>query len=49
MPPRAYLPDLLHAAGCVRAGEALTVEGGVVTALGEPAPLEAMRAVLAER
>jgi len=38
MPPRAYLPDLIHAAGGVRAGVALTVGDGVVTALGEPGP-----------
>jgi formimidoylglutamate deiminase len=38
MPPRAYLPELLHAAGNVHAGAALTVQDGVVTALGDPAP-----------
>jgi formimidoylglutamate deiminase len=37
MPSRSYLPDLLYAAGEVRAGAALTVEGGLVAALGEPA------------
>jgi formimidoylglutamate deiminase len=35
---RAYVPDLLYAAGEVRAGAALTVVGGVVSAVGAPAP-----------
>lgn len=38
MGARAYAPDLLYAAGEVRTGEALTVEDGIVTALGRPAP-----------
>ncbi len=36
-PPRAYLPDLLYAAGRVRAGAALSVRDGMVAAVGEPA------------
>ncbi len=36
-PPRAYLPDLLHAAGQVCAGAALSVKDGAVVAVGEPA------------
>lgn len=37
-PPRAYLPDLLLAAGEVHAGAALSVAGGSVVAVGAPAP-----------
>jgi formimidoylglutamate deiminase len=37
-PPRAYLPDLLVAGGRVHEGAALSVSGGVVAAVGEPAP-----------
>jgi formimidoylglutamate deiminase len=37
-PPRAYLPDLLVAGGRVYEGAALSVAGGVVEAVGEPAP-----------
>ncbi len=35
--PRAYLPDLLLADGSPRSGAALSVAGGVVVAVGEPA------------
>ncbi len=37
-PPRAYLPDLLVAGGGVHEGAALSIAGGVVVAVGEPAP-----------
>jgi formimidoylglutamate deiminase len=37
-PPRAYLPDLLVAGGRVHEGVALSVSGGLVVAVGEPAP-----------
>ena len=37
-PPRAYLPDLLVAGGGVREGASLSVEDGVVVAVGAPAP-----------
>jgi formimidoylglutamate deiminase len=36
--PRTFLPDLLYAAGEVRSGEGLTVDRGVVTAIGPPPP-----------
>jgi formimidoylglutamate deiminase len=38
MPPRAYLPDLLLAAGQARAGAALVVAEGRVTAVGAAPP-----------
>ncbi|HET9597300.1 MAG TPA: formimidoylglutamate deiminase [Anaeromyxobacteraceae bacterium] len=38
MAPRTFLPDLLYAAGEVRSGQGLTVDRGVVTALGPPPP-----------
>jgi formimidoylglutamate deiminase len=37
VPPRAYRPDFLFSGGRVLAGAALTVEDGVVSAVGEPA------------
>ncbi len=37
-PIRAYLPDLLVAGGAVHEGAALSVLGGEVVAVGEPAP-----------
>jgi formimidoylglutamate deiminase len=38
VPPRAYLPDLLLAGGELRAGAALSIEGGAVVAVGDPLP-----------
>lgn len=35
---RAFQPDVLHAAGALRAGAALTVRDGVVAAVGDPLP-----------
>lgn len=37
-PPRAYLPDLLHAGGALHAGSALLVDRGRVAGIGEPPP-----------
>jgi len=37
-PPRAYLPDLLVAGGRVHEGASLSVAGGAVVSVGEPAP-----------